>query len=349
MAQGGVGTRPRVAFVLSGGAALGASQVGMLRALLERGIKPDLIVGTSIGAWNGLWLATHCDLASIAALERFWKSITLMEMLGSNPMLWMLNLSSKRPYLVADDGMKHIFRRAAAEGGIDAVPTFASLPIPLLITATNLTRGRIDIFKEGLVQPALFASSAIPGLFPPVIIDGDQYVDGGLLDNDGLEVAAEAGAEEIYVLSLTHNATFTAPVATLGDLLERSFHLVASRHVHDAATRYADRARCIIIEDDHTTRSSSLDFRHAEQLITTGYRAATRVLDQDRAVQTTRALADGADFVATNEIPIARWFQQPVVTAAMQAIAWVDCAIQINRERVVASVPALLPRSTSAA
>nr|MBA3825721.1 patatin-like phospholipase family protein [Ktedonobacterales bacterium] len=73
---------PQVAFVLSGGAALGAAQVGMLRALLERGITPDLVVGTSIGSWNGLWIAAHPNLEWLDKLEQVWRSITLFELFG---------------------------------------------------------------------------------------------------------------------------------------------------------------------------------------------------------------------------------------------------------------------------
>ena len=76
---------PKIAFVLGGGAALGAAQVGMLRALLERDIHPDMIVGTSIGAWNGMWLAAHPALADIDTLERIWRQISIFDVLGKFP------------------------------------------------------------------------------------------------------------------------------------------------------------------------------------------------------------------------------------------------------------------------
>lgn len=165
---------PRIAFVLSGGAALGAAQAGMLRALLERNIIPDLIVGTSIGAWNGLWLSLHPNLADLDRLDRIWKGISLMELIGNNPMQLFSNVTTRHPYLVTDDGMKHIFRRAATIGAFPDMLQLETLPIPMKITATNLMRGTTKVFDRGLVQPALFASSAIPGLFPPVMIDGEQ-------------------------------------------------------------------------------------------------------------------------------------------------------------------------------
>src|SRR5271165_373785 len=100
MLQHPINTTPRVAFVLSGGAALGASQAGMLRALIERGIRPDLIVGTSIGAWNGLWLSFHPDLKGIDGLTAFWKTVTVMELFGGNVVNVVANLATKRPYLI---------------------------------------------------------------------------------------------------------------------------------------------------------------------------------------------------------------------------------------------------------
>jgi NTE family protein len=341
---------PDVAFVLSGGAALGAAQVGMLRALLERGITPDLIVGTSIGAWNGLWLAAHPTLAELEKLEGIWKSITLHELFGGNLITFVANRATKRPYLVAGDGMQHIFQRAAQIGDLTDI-TFDQLKTPLLVTASNLTRGSTDVFRTGPVAPAVLASSSIPGLFPPVIIDGQQYVDGGLLDNGGVEVAVQAGAQRIYVLSVMYAGVLAEPVQTLADLMARSLHLVAANHVHTAIRRYAKEAEFIVIEDDTSSRISALDFHHTTEYFASGYRAATQALDDHERFLAARAQA-AAQAVTALPAPLAlpkkpdlfaQWLAQPAAKAALNAVAWMDVAFQKSRKQVI-DLMANLPR-----
>ncbi len=328
---------PEVAFVLSGGAALGASQVGMLRALLERGITPDLIVGTSIGAWNGLWLAAHPDLASLDKLERIWKSITIFELFGGNVISFVTNRAAKRPYLVTNEGMLRIYQRAAEVGGLADI-TFEQLPVPLKVTASNLTRGETTVFEHGPVQPAVLASSAIPGIFPPQVIDGEQYVDGGLLDNGGVSVAVQAGARQIYVLSVMTAGKLTEPVTTLTDLIVRGLHLVAANHVHSAVKHYADRADFVVIEDNSAERNSALDFRRTTDYFASGYLAAQRALEEhDRLLAERAQAAAAAQALATAQTKLApikkddflmQWLQQPAAQAAMNAFAWMDVTLQ---------------------
>ena len=316
--------RPHVAFVLTGGAALGASQVGMLRALLERGIRPDLIVGTSIGAWNGLWLAAHPDLASLDALEGIWRSITLMEVLGKNMVNLITNVATRRPYLVSSDGMRRIFQRASVEGNLLDV-TFEELAIPFKVTATNIMQGRSEVFEQGLVAPAILASSAIPGMFPPVMIDGQQYVDGGLLDNGGVSVAVEAGARTIYVLSAMYGGPKQQPITTLPDLLLRDSHLISAHQVYDALHRYANRAEFIMIEDEAAGRVSTLDFRHTADLFISGYQAAEKTLGRHEGMPAPYRLVSNSAHETKSS---GAWVQSPPVHALLYAAAHIEVALR---------------------
>ena len=317
---------PEIAFVLSGGAALGASQVGMLRALLERGIQPDLVVGTSIGAWNGLWIAAHPDLASLAKLERIWKSISLTELLGANPINLVANLASKRPYLVTNDGMQRILRRASDLGEFTDL-TFEQLPVTLKVTASNLMRGTTEVFDQGIIAPTILASSAIPGLFPPVLIAGQQYVDGGLLDNGGVGVAVAAGAKLIYIMSVMYGGEAPTPITNLIDLLVRSTQLVAASHVHNAMSRYAQSAEFVLIEDATSAKNSSLDFHHASQYFASGYLAAQQALEQHDKLLAARALLAATPAIKTPST-LSQWLRQPAAQAALHAVARVDVALQ---------------------
>lgn len=166
-----------------------------------------------------------------------------------------------------------------------------------------------------------------------------NYVDGGLLDNGGVSVAVEAGAEQIYMLSATYGGPSTAPVTNMAELLERSFHVVASEHIHRAILRYEGRARFVVIEDKQAASLSALDFRHPEKLIASGYKAAVAALDHHDALLAAVQLAVPATAPTTNksrdDLALARWLRKPIVMATLQAFAWLDVTLQQRWERMV--------------
>lgn len=229
--HGGV-RRPKwsgyTAFVLSGGGARGALQVGMLRALLEHGERPDLIVGTSIGAWNGAWLARNPTLEGIEGLTNIWKSLTPARvLLGRDPygnpparavsaMLMLAavqRVTQGNASLYGDTGLHHMAHDLIGD------LTFEDLILPLRVVAANLTDGGRAIFSGGKLAPAVLASSAIPGIFPPVRIDDRVYVDGGALENASLDIAVEMGARRLFVLDVGYDISSSSDVRWPGELI----------------------------------------------------------------------------------------------------------------------------------
>lgn len=218
--QAAAARRPRwrhyTAFVLSGGGARGALQVGALRALLECGERPDVIVGTSIGAWNGSLLAQNPNATGIAALEAAWELATPARILigrdlpSNSPQqaIAMARVASAaqrmaawQPSLYSDVGLRHIIARTIGE------TNFEDLAVPLRVVTCDLTHGARVIFSGGPLGPAVLASSAIPGIFPPVRIGESVYVDGGILDNVSVETALELGARRIFVIDVSYDET----------------------------------------------------------------------------------------------------------------------------------------------
>lgn len=210
--------RPRwrdyTAFVLSGGGARGALQVGALRALLERGIVPDVIVGTSIGAWNGAWLANDPTLQGVEALAEIWRGLRAEQLLLGyesfrapiQSMVGILAAMGAAPRLVrgypsfySDVGLKRLVRRCVGDR------TFADLKATLRIVATDLTHGVRAVFSEGPLEAPILASSAIPAVFPPVRIGDSVYADGCALDSCSIETALNLGARRIFVLSVGYD------------------------------------------------------------------------------------------------------------------------------------------------
>jgi NTE family protein len=183
------------AFVLGGGGLLGAHEVGMLRALGEAGIRPDLVVGTSIGALNGVLVAA--DPAGAAQrLARMWQGEELR--LAFSEKLW-----GRAARLVRSGTHLHSLEplsRVLAE----ALPgaSFGDLELPFQCVAASIEGATARWFSSGPVVPAVMASCAVPGLLPPVEIDGTHYFDGGLVDSIPVGRALTLGATTVYVLQV---------------------------------------------------------------------------------------------------------------------------------------------------
>lgn len=187
----------RTAFVLPGGASLGVVQVGAVRALLEAGIVPDLVVGTSVGALNGAMVAARPDLGGVDELWTIWRSLRRRDVLPLNPLLLA------RGVLGLSD---HCLSGRAFAGWLERrlpVVAFEDLAVPLVVTATDLEAGVSVELSVGPILPALLASSAMPGLLPPVRIGRRVLVDGGVLDDVPVDVAIAWGAERIVVVETT--------------------------------------------------------------------------------------------------------------------------------------------------
>ncbi len=189
--------QPRVAFVLGGGGVRGAVEIGMLRALLERGIRPDLIVGTSIGAINGAMLAADPSLGVVDRLIAAWASPTASAVYGDGFFAQAGRAVRTRTHLNSPEPLRRLLADAVGE---DA--DFASLAVPLQVVAAAVERAAERVFSQGPLLPAVLASAAVPGFFPPVEIDGEHFIDGGVVNSIPISPAVDAGAREIYVLQV---------------------------------------------------------------------------------------------------------------------------------------------------
>lgn len=190
------GARVETAFVLGGGGHLGAHEVGMLRALLERGITPDLVIGTSIGAINGAFVAADPTVASVDVLAGLWTSIQDADVLGGSMFTRLQTFAKTRTHAHSNAGLRRLLERSLP------VRTFEQLLVPFQCVAASIERAQPRYFDAGPLAPAILASSAVPGLLPPVEIDGEHFIDGGVVDSIPLGRAVELGARRIFVLQV---------------------------------------------------------------------------------------------------------------------------------------------------
>ncbi|WNG93889.1 patatin-like phospholipase family protein [Mycobacterium sp. ITM-2016-00318] len=182
------------AFVLGGGGVLGAAEVGMARALLEAGVRPDLICGTSVGAINGAALAADPTPQGAQRLLTMWRELGGGGVLDGSLVSGIGRLVSHRTALHGNAKLRHVLH--------DGLPVkrFEDLAVPFECVAASIERAREKWFSSGdLVEPVL-ASCALPGVFPPVRIGGEHYYDGGLVNSIPLDRAVTGGADTIWVL-----------------------------------------------------------------------------------------------------------------------------------------------------
>ena len=184
----------RTAFVLAGGGSRGAVQVGMLEELVARGIRADRVFGASVGAINGAAYAGNPTLPGVQRMADIWRGVTGTENFPRGTFDGPWAYFQKRAAVHANTGLREII-----EAGID-FENLEDAEIPLEVVTTSMTDGRERWLTHGPAVEAILASSAIPSIFPPVTIDGDLLVDGGVVNNVPISRALSAQCDRIYVL-----------------------------------------------------------------------------------------------------------------------------------------------------
>ncbi len=265
-----------VALVLAGGASLGAVQVGMLAALAERDVVPDLLVGTSAGALNAAYLAGRSlDQNTVAGLSEVWCGLSTWSVFRPEPRRALAMVAGRGASLFGDRGLREL-----AERHLD-FDQLQDAAIPLSVVATDLLTGEKVVFRDGSAVTAILASSAIPGISPSVRRDGHDLVDGGLADNAAISTAIAAGAERVYVLPCGYPCALAeAPRSGLGRIAQAMSLLTHQRLIHDLDL-YRHRAELVVLPPPCPISISPMDFRHAPDLISRAREAATRFLDID--------------------------------------------------------------------
>ena len=184
------------AYVLGGGGVLGTTQLGMLRALAEQGVRPDLVVGTSIGALNGAFVAADPSVDGVRALAAAWKAVGASGIFLENPMRSAARLARFRTHLLTSAPLRSIVD--------DHLPvdTFEELEVPFQCVAACIETAGSTWFSTGELVDPVVASCSVPGLFPAVEIGDRHYLDGGLVHSIPVGRAVSLGADRIFVLQV---------------------------------------------------------------------------------------------------------------------------------------------------
>ncbi|HMC08845.1 MAG TPA: patatin-like phospholipase family protein [Actinomycetota bacterium] len=272
-------TQRRVGFVLGGGGDLGANEVGMLRALLERGIVPALVVGTSVGALNGAAVAAQPTLEMVKRLETAWRQLG-DERIFDSPLRVAGTLIRERTHLHSNQPLRRLIHRLLP------VTTFEELAVPFQCVAASIERAAEHWFFEGSLVEPILASSAVPGLLPAVEIGGEHFIDGGIVNSIPIERALQLGATDLYVLHVGRIERPLQPPRNLFQVATVAFE-IARRHrfAHDMEDLPAGIVAHILPTgwDDPGSGVSSLrpwDFGAVVERIDRAYEATVDYLDR---------------------------------------------------------------------
>lgn len=262
--------------MLSGGANLGSVHVGMLQALIENGVRPDVIVGTSIGAVNAAYLAHDPSLETVDRLRQMWCEVRARNIFPLSPFH-----NSRALFREGAFFSSHYWRKFIT----DRLPyrDFEETAVPLRITATDYDEGRSVVFDSGPVVEAILASTALPGIFPPHRIDGRYYLDGAISDQLPLKVALEAGAHTIYVMAVSVPSPPADRRSPLTILRHSLTILLFPRIRLDALDLPGDHARLRIIQVPSVATQVSLwDMSRHGKLIDTAYETTKEFLEHEQ-------------------------------------------------------------------
>src|SRR5689334_9918857 len=271
---------PRTAFVLSGGGNQGVSQVGMLRALFERDIVPDVVIGTSAGALNGAAVCYAPNLTGVAQLSAVWEQLRSDHVFPGGRIHRAWNVVRRGTHLFESVGLEAVIHHSTP------ARSFSDLEVPLRVIATDLDTGEEVVLARGPLKPALLASTALPGVFPIVHHDGRRLVDGGVVDNVPLSHALAGPIDRVFVCNVSSGP---------GERIERSpLDVVMTSFSHARSQRFELELRHVppeieVIELPRPPDARDLfDFSGARHLIDAAYELAHEALD---AVAVTPATA----------------------------------------------------------
>lgn len=267
--------RERVAIVLSGGGPLGALQVGALKALFEHGVRPDLVVGTSVGAMNATFVAFNPTEDGMSEMESIWRRLGEQDLFPGG----RFRASWARMFVRGSKVFENTGLRRMMESTLGPGRNIEEAAIPLGIVATDLETGAERLFTSGpLVEPVL-ASAAMPGVYPPVEIEGRLYTDGGVSNNVPIAPAVDLGATTLYVLNSTSHTNQRRPLVRPMDYFFHAFTLARAQRLAIDLRLFQDRVNLVMVPApaldffvpfasmDHTDRLIDLSYRHTRKFL----------------------------------------------------------------------------------
>lgn len=265
----------KTAFVLAGGGSLGAVQVGMLKVLLEHGVQADLVVGASVGAINAAYMAADPTLQGVDRLAQIWRKLDRNQIFPIASLRNLLGLFGRRDYLVEPTALRELL--------VGNLPyhRLEDARIPCHIVATDVLEGVEVCISRGAVVEALLASAAIPGIFPPVELNGRFLMDGGVANNTPVSVAANCAATRLIVLPTGYSCSIDKPPQGVIGMALHALNVMIARQLVVDVMRLSEKVEILTVPPLCPLSISTYDFSKSAELIDRAAARTTRWLRED--------------------------------------------------------------------
>lgn len=251
----------KTAFVLTGGGSLGAVQVGMLKALHDAGIVPDLVVGASVGAINAAYFAGAPDAEGIARLERLWSGVRREDVFPFTYLRALACLLGRRDHLAVPSALRALIEAELPYRQLEQAA------LPCHVVATDALDGTEVTLSQGDAVDALLASAAVPAVFPPVTIGERPLIDGGIAIRTPLAVAVELGATRVVVLPTGTSCALESPPRGALAIAVHALNLLTMRQLLADIDRYATRCTLVVVPPLCPMGIHAYDFTQCRLLI----------------------------------------------------------------------------------
>ena len=250
----------KTALVLAGGGSLGAIQVGMLRAIMEAEEHFDIVVGSSAGAINAAFLASDPTATGVAKLEAIWRGIRRRDVMPFS-LGCILNILLRRDYIFSSHALRRLLEAHIRYGQLE------NAAVPLHVIACDLLTGQEVRLSQGPVIDAVLASAAIPGVFPPVTVEGRKLIDGGVANNTPISSAIHLGAKRVVVLPTGFACALRSAPRGSAALAMHSVGLLVSRQLVVDIEHYASRADICVVPTLCPLEVSAYDYSASGVLV----------------------------------------------------------------------------------
>jgi NTE family protein len=246
-----------------------------MKALLEHDIKPDLVAGTSVGALNATFTAFDPTLEGLLGLEAIWRGLRDGEVFPGG----RFKASWARMLVRGDKVFENTGIRRLIESRLGEDARFEDAQLPLSVVTTDLESGTEEVFASGRIMEPLLASTAMPSIFPPIVINGRRYIDGGVSNNVPIAPAIAMGATTLYVMNSTSHSYQRRPLNKPMDYLLHAFTLARSQRLNIEESALREKAKVIMLPPvplrffvpfgsmEHTPTLIELSYMHTKRFL----------------------------------------------------------------------------------
>lgn len=269
----------RTAFVFAGGGSLGAIQVGMLKTLVAHGIGADLVVGASVGAINAACFAGDPTPDGVARLETIWRGLRRSDVFPTPTLRGLMTVFSRRDHLVDPSPLSRLLHRHLP------IERLEEARLPCVVVTTDLLEGIEVRVASGPAVPALVASAAIPGVFPPVRIDGRYLIDGSVANHSPISAAVESGAKRVFVLPTGYSCARKSPPEGVIDMALHGLNILTVGKLMSAVQRFARDVEISVVPPLCPLAVSPINFGATGELIERAARQTEQWLAQGVALR----------------------------------------------------------------